>query len=236
MIQVRRAQERGHAQHGWLDTWHSFSFADYYDPAHMGFSVLRVLNDDRIAPAMGFDPHPHRDMEILTWVLSGAVAHRDSMGNGSVIRPGEVQRMSAGTGVVHSEFNASADQELHLLQIWLLPSQRGLTPGYEQVAFPDEELRHRWRLVASPDGRDGSVTLHQDALLRIARLQPGEELPVALPSGRSAWLHVANGAVRLGEAALGAGDAVGLSGEPPLTLRAEQASEVLLFELPPIRP
>jgi hypothetical protein len=229
MITLRKAEDRGHANHGWLDTWHSFSFADYYDPAHMGFGALRVINDDVIAPGQGFGTHGHRDMEIVTYMLEGALQHKDSMGNGSVIRPGEVQRMSAGTGVMHSEFNASASEAAHLLQIWILPRERNLAPGYEQKRFPDEDKRGRLRLVASPDGRDGSVTLHQDAGIYAALIAPGGQLTHDLAPGRLAYLHVARGRVRLNGLAMTGGDGARVEDESRLTLDGE--GEILLFDL-----
>ncbi|MBM4364479.1 MAG: pirin family protein, partial [Deltaproteobacteria bacterium] len=196
-MRIRRAGERGRADHGWLLSFHTFSFADYYDPAHMGFRVLRVLNDDRVEPARGFGAHGHRDMEIVSYVLEGELAHRDSMGNGSVMRPGDVQRMSAGTGVRHSEQNPSRDQGAHFLQIWILPDRAGHPPGYEQRHFPEEEKRGRLRLVASPDGAEGSVSLHQDVRL-LAGLFDGDEAAThALAPGRYAWVHVARGSVEL---------------------------------------
>jgi len=231
MRTVRRANERGHAQHGWLDSWHTFSFADYYDPQHMGFRALRVINEDRVAPGTGFGTHGHRDMEILTYVLEGALAHRDSMGNGSVIRPGFVQRMSAGTGVRHSEMNASAEEPVHLLQIWIEPERDGIEPGYEERSFPEEERRARLRLVASRDGREGSVVLHQDASVYAALLEAGESVRHALAPGRHAWLHVARGQVASGDSALGAGDALAVSDEDAVEARAAAASELLLFDL-----
>jgi len=231
MITVRRSDERGHYDHGWLDTRHTFSFADYHDPRFMGFRSLRVVNEDRVRPGQGFGTHPHRDMEILTYVLEGALAHRDSMGNGSTIHPGEVQRMSAGTGVTHSEFNASQKEAVHFLQIWLLPEQRGLPPGYEQRRFPAEEKRGRVRLVASRDGAEGSVTVHQDARLLAALLGPGEEVHHRLAPGRHAWVQVARGEVELGGRRLSAGDGAALSGEPEVALRGATEAEVLVFDL-----
>ncbi len=233
MITVRKAAERGHFDHGWLDTWHTFSFADYHDPRHMGFRALRVINDDRVAAAQGFGTHPHRDMEIVTYVLEGALAHRDSMGNGSRILPGEVQRMSAGTGITHSEFNASQTDPVHLLQIWLLPRERGLTPSYEQKSFALDDRRNQLRLVASPDGRDGSVTIHQDALLFASVLDDARTVERALAPGRHAWVQVARGRVTLnGGLELAAGDGAALSDERGFTLagRGEQA-EVRVFDL-----
>ena len=231
MITVRKAADRGHFDHGWLDTWHTFSFADYHDPRHMGFRSLRVINDDRVAPATGFGTHPHRDMEIVTYVLEGALAHKDSMGNGSTIRPGDVQRMSAGTGITHSEFNASKVDPVHLLQIWLLPRERGLVPGYEQKAFTDEDKRNRLRLVASPDGRAGSVTIHQDAQLYATQLDAGHSVALEPANGRHAWVQVARGAVTLNGIELGAGDGAALSDESRIELTGREASEVLVFDL-----
>ena len=231
MIAVRPAAERGHADHGWLDTRHTFSFASYHDPRHMGFRSLRVINEDRVQPAEGFGTHAHRDMEILTWVLEGALEHKDSMGNGSVIRPGDLQRMSAGTGVTHSEFNPSREAPVHFLQIWLLPRERGLPPGYEQKGFPQEARRGRLRLIAAGDGREGAVTIHQDADVWTALLQPGESVRHALAPGRYAWLHVARGAVTLNGSTLGAGDGAAVSDEAALEITAAAGAEVLLFDL-----
>jgi redox-sensitive bicupin YhaK (pirin superfamily) len=229
MITLRKSADRGGGHHGWLDSKFSFSFADYHDPRHMGFGPLRVINEDRIAPAAGFPTHPHRDMEILTWVLSGAVAHRDSEGNQAVVRPGELQRMSAGTGIQHSEFNASATDPLHLLQIWILPGARGLKPGYEQTAFTD--LDGKLRLVAAPDGRDGAVTIHQDAELYAARLVEGQEVAFTPKPGRVQWVQVARGTAELNGQALLQGDGAAVDGETALTLRAEQPAEILLFDM-----
>jgi len=229
-ISVRRASERGHADHGWLDTWHTFAFADYYDPRFVGFRVLRVINEDTVAPGRGFPTHGHRDMEILSYVLDGALEHRDSLGTGSVIRPGDVQRMSAGTGVRHSEFNASAAEPVHFLQIWLEPAVAGLAPGYEQKTFGD--TRDRLRLVASPDGADGSLTIHQDARVFAARLAPGVEVTHRLAPGRHAWVQVARGALALAGRRLAHGDGAAVSDEPALTLRAERDAEALVFDLP----
>jgi quercetin 2,3-dioxygenase len=231
MLTVRPARERGHANHGWLDSWHSFSFADYYDPTHMGYSVLRVINDDRIARDGGFGAHPHRDMEIVTYILDGALAHRDSMGNGSVIRPGDVQRMSAGSGVVHSEANAH-EGETRLLQIWILPKEKGGAPGYEQIHYEDADLRDRLRVVASPDGRDGSVRIQQDASIYAARLSAGAKLQQPLFAGRKAYLQVAKGELRLNGTDLREGDGAMLEEESSFELVAMSDSEVLLFELP----
>jgi redox-sensitive bicupin YhaK (pirin superfamily) len=232
MIRVRKSAERGHGQHGWLDTRHTFSFAEYYDPRHMGFRALRVINDDRVAPRMGFPSHPHRDMEILTYVLSGVLAHEDNAGNGSVVRAGDVQRMSAGTGIVHSEVNASPSEELHLLQIWILPERQGLPPGYEQKTFPDDEKRGRLRRVASRDGGEGSVSIHQDVDVYATVIGDGQTVQHALRSGRHAWLQVAKGGLTLNGLALDAGDGAAVSGEATLELGGgPDLAEALLFDL-----
>jgi redox-sensitive bicupin YhaK (pirin superfamily) len=232
MLTLRRAQERGHADHGWLDTWHSFSFADYYDPDHMGVSALRVINEDRIAPGGGFPMHPHRDMEIVTYVLSGALEHRDSMGNTSVIRPGEVQRMSAGRGVTHSEHNPSAAEPVHLLQIWIVPHTRGLVPSYEQVSVPQAEGPGRLRLVASPQGGEGAVRVHQDASMYVALLDGQERAEHPLAAGRTAYVQVARGGLSVNGQRLGAGDGATLRGEARVTLTDGEGAEVLVFDLP----
>jgi quercetin 2,3-dioxygenase len=231
MITLRLANDRGHADHGWLNTYHTFSFAGYHDPAHMGFRALRVINEDRVQPGEGFGTHPHRDMEIISYVLEGGLQHRDSMGNGSVIRPGEIQRMSAGTGVTHSEFNPSTGEVVHFLQIWLLPTARGLEPGYEQKVIPAGDLEGRLRLVASADGGSGSVVIHADARLYAGRFDEGTvgELPV--PEGRHAWVHVARGKARVNGHALEAGDGAALSAEPTVRIEGIDASEVLVFDL-----
>ena len=231
MIRFRPGRERGHFDHGWLDTYHTFSFADYYDPKHVYFRTLRVLNDDRVAPGAGFPTHPHRDMEIVTYVLEGALQHRDSMGNGSVIRPGDVQRMSAGTGVTHSEFNASESEPVHLLQIWMLPERKGTAPSYEQEAFSEAERQGKLRLVASPDGREGSVTIHQDNELYAALLNAGETVRHALKPDRHAWVHVARGRVQLHGTELAAGDGAAISAEKAIELTGVKDAEVLLFDL-----
>ena len=231
MITIRRAKERGRTDAGWLDSRHSFSFSDYHDPAHMGFRTLRVINDDRVSPGSGFGTHPHQDMEIISYVLAGALEHRDSMGNGSVIRPGDVQRMSAGTGVTHSEWNHSEAEPVHFLQIWILPERRGITPGYEQKSFGPSDLGSCLRLVASRDGRDGSLTLHQDASLFIARLSAGEIVRHDLAPGRHAWVQVARGSLALNGVALDEGDGASTSEGPRLELRATEDAEVLLFDL-----
>ncbi|MBN3810986.1 pirin family protein [Paraburkholderia sp. Ac-20347] len=231
MLAIRRADERGHANHGWLDTYHSFSFADYFDEAHLHYGALRVLNDDRIAGGRGFGAHGHRDMEIVTYVLSGALAHRDSMGNGSTIRPGDVQRMSAGTGVMHSEFNASKDEEAHLLQIWLLPTERGGAPGYEEKRFDDADKRGRLRLIASPDGRDGSVTVQADASIHAALIDGEERAEYAVPAGRRVYLQVARGALEVNGERLNTGDAAMIEAETAVVLAKGEAAEVLLFDV-----
>jgi redox-sensitive bicupin YhaK (pirin superfamily) len=230
-LTIRHANARGHADHGWLKSNHTFSFADYYAPEHMGFRSLRVINDDRVAPGMGFGTHPHRDMEIFSYVLEGALEHRDSMGNGSVLKPGQIQLMSAGQGVTHSEFNPSRSQELHFLQIWIQPRDRGLTPGYTEWHPQPEHETAPMVLVISPDGRDGSATIHQDADIYRIRLLPGQGVTHELRPGRGAWLQVAAGALTLNGEALATGD--GASAEAPglLTLVATQATEALLFDL-----
>jgi redox-sensitive bicupin YhaK (pirin superfamily) len=233
MILLRPAKERGNFNHGWLDTSHTFSFADYYDPEHMGFHALRVINEDRVEPGQGFGTHPHNNMEIITYVLEGALEHKDSMGNGSMIYPGEVQRMSAGTGVTHSEFNPSLSNSVHLLQIWILPRQKGLPPSYEQKIFKMEEKEGRWRLVASESGREGSVTIHQDADLLVSLLKPGEEITYSLKPNRHAWLQLARGKIVLNGKILKAGDGAALSEEPTLSVKATENSEILLFDLAP---
>lgn len=231
MITIRRSDDRGAADHGWLKARHSFSFGEYYDPAHMGFRALRVINEDRIAPGGGFPTHPHRDMEIVTYILSGALEHRDSLGNGEVIRAGEVQRMSAGTGIRHSEFNASDSEPVHLLQIWLLPERAGIAPGYEQKAL--ETRRGDWIEVATPRGAGEALTIHQDAGLYAARLDVGDGLSRDIPAGRHAWVQVARGAVSVNGQALAQGDAAALSDETTLSLSADRGepAEVLVFDL-----
>ncbi len=231
-MQVRPATERGHFDHGWLDTSHTFSFADYHDPRFMGFRALRVINEDKVAPARGFGRHPHRDMEIITYVLAGELAHQDSMGNGSTIRPGDVQRMSAGTGVLHSEMNPSKTEPVHFLQIWILPDRTGHQPGYEQKAFSEDERRGKLRVVASPDGRDGSVTIHQDATLAAALLAPDEEVEHVVRPKRHAWLQVARGAIEVGGHTLRAGDGAAVRGEGTLAIKGVEPAEVLVFDLP----
>jgi len=232
MITLRPGRERGHADHGWLDTRHTFSFASYHDPAHMGFRALRVINEDRVAPGTGFGAHSHRDMEIITYVLEGALAHKDSMGTGSVIRPGNVQRMSAGTGVTHSEFNASELEPVHFLQIWILPDRAGLPPSYEEKQFTHEEKRGVLRLIADPHAQDGSATIHQDARVYASLLDPGERLTHRLAPGRHAWLHLISGGLTLDGVALEGGDGAAVTGEPALDLSATAPAELLLFDLP----
>jgi len=231
MIQVRRSDDRGRAEHGWLSSRHTFSFADYHDPRHLGFRALRVLNEDRIQPGGGFPAHSHRDMEIVTCVLEGALAHQDSLGNTSVIRPGELQRMSAGTGVTHSEYNASRDAVVHLLQIWILPDAAGLPPSYEQRDFGAGTMRERLRLLGSRDGRDGSLVVHQDVALYLGRLAPGAEIAHPLAAGRSAWVQVARGSLRLDGEKLESGDGAAVTGARALELEALEAAHVLVFDL-----
>ena len=231
MIRVRRAQERGHFDHGWLDTRHTFSFGDYHDPRHMGFRALRVLNEDRVQPGKGFPTHGHRDMEILSVVVAGALEHRDSLGTGSVIRPGEVQRMTAGTGVTHSEYNPSATEPVHFLQIWILPERSGLPPGYQQRAFPDAERRGRLQLVASGDGRDGSLSVHQDVNAYVTTLGAGVQVRLPLAGGRHAWVQVVRGALDANAQPLEAGDGAAVSDESLLTLVGRGEAEALVLEL-----
>jgi redox-sensitive bicupin YhaK (pirin superfamily) len=231
MMKVRKANERGHARHGWLDSYHTFSFADYFDPAHMGFRALRVINEDRVAGGEGFDRHSHRDMEIISYVLEGALEHKDSMGTGAVIRPDDVQRMSAGTGVTHSEYNASPREPVHFLQIWLLPDRRGIAPSYEQKTFGRADKTGRLRLVASPDGRDGSVTVHANAQLYAGLFDAGVTAEHALAADRHAWVHVVRGKARVNGIDLGAGDAVALSAERLVRVEGIEASELLVFDL-----
>src|SRR5512140_1558141 len=230
-ITVRPAQARGHAEHGWLDSFHTFSFGHYHDPEHMGFGPLRVINEDRVQPGAGFPTHGHRDMEILSYVLEGALEHKDSIGTGSVIRPGDVQRMSAGTGVRHSEFNASPDNPVHFLQIWITPDKAGHAPGYEQKSFTAEEKQGRLRLVASPDGRDGSVTIHQDAAVYAGVFADGERATFQLAPKRHAWVHVARGEVRVNGEVLRAGDAAAIDEAGAIELAGQGTGEVLLFDL-----
>lgn len=228
---IRRAADRGRADFGWLDSRHSFSFGHYFDPAHMGFGPLRVINDDRVAGGGGFPTHPHDDMEIVSYVLEGALRHRDSLGTGSVIRPGDVQRMSAGTGIRHSEFNASASEPVHFLQIWIIPEADGLAPSYEQKFFADEEKRGRMRLVASRDGRDGSVTVHADVDLFATVLGEGDAVDHEIAAGRIAWLQVASGTVKFGEETLAEGDGVAIDGSGTVRLEGLDEAEVLVFDM-----
>jgi len=232
MITIRRSDDRGRAQHGWLDSRHTFSFADYHDAAHMGFGPLRVINEDKVAPGAGFGKHGHRDMEILSYVLDGALAHQDSLGTSSTIRPGELQRMSAGTGIQHSEFNASKEQPVHFLQIWILPERDGIAPGYEQKAFTLER-EQGLRLVASPDGRDGTISIHQDVEVHAARLPAGGTASHALRAGRIAWLQVARGEVALNGVRLAAGDGAAIEQETALQIEAQAPAEILLFDMAP---
>jgi redox-sensitive bicupin YhaK (pirin superfamily) len=230
MFTVRRAAERGHTRIDWLDSWHTFSFGEYDDPAHEQFRSLRVINEDRVAGGGGFSTHAHRDMEIVTYVLEGALEHRDSLGTGSVIRPGEIQRMSAGTGIRHSEFNGSQSDTVHFLQIWIMPERAGIAPGYEQRALPSG-VRDGLRLIAAPDGRDGAVTLHQAAEIHAAQLTAGASVEHALAGGRHAWVQVARGTVAVNGATLAAGDGAALSDESTVRIAASAPSEVLLFDL-----
>ncbi len=244
MLTVRRAEDRGHEDHGWLDTRHTFSFADYYDPKHMGFRTLRVINEDRVQPGRGFGTHAHRDMEIVSYVLDGALEHKDSMGTGSVIRPGDVQRMSAGTGVLHSEFNASKTDNVHFLQIWIVPAKAGIAPSYEQKTFSREERRGRLRLIASPEGQDESVTIHSDASILAAVLERGDRVEHMVRPGRHVWIHVARGRVKANGIELKGGDGASGSdqgtisiegldaGQPDEALPSAAGSEVLVFDLP----
>jgi len=235
MIDIIRADTRGSANHGWLDSKHSFSFADYYDPGRMGFGSLRVINEDRVEPSMGFGTHPHRDMEIITYVIDGTLEHKDSMGNGSIIKPGDVQRMSAGTGVLHSEFNPSPEAQTHFLQIWVLPSETGLDPGYEQKFFSDEDKRNRWCLLGSPDGRGGSVTIHQDVDLAATILDRDAEIDYTFVAGRRAYLQVVFGDVAVEgddfQERITSGDGVAISDVATLRFRAAEESELLLFDM-----
>ena len=231
MIELRNANERGHANHGWLDSYNSFSFADYHDPQHMGYANLRVINEDVVQPGKGFGTHGHRDMEIITYILEGALEHKDSMGNGSIIRPGDVQRMSAGTGVRHSEFNPSPTELVHLLQIWIEPNVTGIEPGYEEKHFDAASRRGRLCLIAASGGRDGAVDIHQDAAVYAVLIDLDERVQHPLPAGRKAYVHVARGNVTVNGAALAAGDAVKISGEPAVVIDKGRDAEILLFDL-----
>lgn len=232
MINIRRSEERGHFDHGWLKTYHTFSFADYYDPKHVHFRSLRVINEDFVAPGRGFGMHPHRDMEIITYVLDGELAHKDSMGNGSVIRRDEVQRMTAGSGVMHSEFNHSGDGPIHLLQIWIFPEKKGLQPGYEQRVYPESQKAGKLLLIASRTARDGSVQIHQDADLYASVLTEGQEVTHTLGPGRDGWLQLARGTVMLNGQLLKSGDGAAISGETQIKVRGDsEKAEFLLFDL-----
>jgi len=231
MITVRKSRDRGHAEHGWLDSFHTFSFADYYDPAHMGFRALRVINEDRVEGGQGFGKHSHRDMEIISYVLEGGLEHKDSMGTGAVIRPGDVQRMTAGTGVTHSELNASQREPVHFLQIWLMPDQRGIAPSYEQKTFPRDDKAGRLRLVASPDGAGGSVTIHTDARLYAGLFDAGQTAELPLAAGRHAWVHIVRGKATIAGHELATGDAVALTEERTVRIKGIDASELLVFDL-----
>ncbi len=232
MNTLRRSNERGHANHGWLDSYHSFSFADYFDPEHIEFGPLRVINEDRVAPGEGFGTHPHRDMEIISYVLSGELAHKDSMGNGSVIRPGDVQRMSAGAGIRHSEFNPSSTEPVHFLQIWIQPSVLGIEPGYEERHFSDTEKQGRLKLIASPDGADGSVLIHQDAFVYVGRFDGDEQAELELTPGRRSYVHAVRGKIRANGIELGAGDALKITEATTVRIGGGRAAEVLVFDLP----
>ena len=231
MLTIRRAEERGHVDHGWLDTYHTFSFASYYDPDFMRFRALRVINEDRVSPGEGFPTHPHENMEIITYIVEGALKHEDSMGNGSVIRPGDVQRMSAGTGILHSEYNPSDTDPVHLLQIWIMPEEKGLKPSYEQRAFSREEKLRKLRLIASRGGRNGSVTIHQDASVYATILEPSDTITVPLAEDRHAWLQVVSGDLNVGTHSLHAGDGVAVSDETSIELKGISESEILVFDL-----
>ncbi|REJ70000.1 MAG: pirin family protein [Planctomycetota bacterium] len=231
MIQIRKANERGHANHGWLDTYHTFSFASYHDPKHMGFRSLRVMNEDFVEAGQGFGTHPHRDMEIVTYVLEGALEHKDSMGNGEVLSAGEFQRMSAGTGITHSEFNPSDSQRVHLYQIWLLPDRKGIEPSYEQKRFSDEGRNNKLRLVASQDASDGSLLIHQDARIYLSSLDKGQHVAYTMTTGRHAWLQVLRGSVSINDHMLDTSDGAAVSNESDLAIVANQPAEVMFFDL-----
>jgi redox-sensitive bicupin YhaK (pirin superfamily) len=232
MLTIRRSEDRGRFDMGWLDTRHTFSFGEYYDPRYLGFSALRVINEDRVAPGKGFPTHGHRDMEIVTYILRGALEHKDSLGTGSVIRPGDVQRMSAGAGIQHSEFNHSAEEPVHFLQIWILPDQKGMPPSYEQITVPVQDRHDRLRLIGSRDGRDGSVTIHQNLGLYSALLSPGAKLDHAFEADRAGWIQVASGAIEVNGLHLRAGDGVAAIKETALKIAALEPAEILLFDLP----
>jgi redox-sensitive bicupin YhaK (pirin superfamily) len=236
MHSIRRSNERGHADHGWLNSFHSFSFAEYFDPRYVEFGPLRVINEDRVAAGAGFGTHPHRDMEIISYVLAGELAHKDSLGNGSIIRPGDVQRMSAGSGVRHSEFNPSSDAPVHFLQIWIQPNVHGIEPSYEEKHFPAAEKRGRLRLLASPDGADGSVVIHQNARLYAGLFDGAERAALALEPGRRRYVHIALGEARVNGVALGAGDALKLAEPAAVSIDSGRAAEILVFDLPADEP
>ncbi len=231
MIQIRQSKDRGHFNHGWLDTYHTFSFGEYRDPNQRGFRSLRVMNEDRVAPGQGFGTHPHHDMEIVTYVLEGALEHKDSMGNGEVLTPGEFQRMSAGTGITHSEFNPSPDEPVHLYQIWLLPERKGIEPSYEQKRFDDVEMMNKLRLVASPDSENDSLKIHQDARIFLAKIEPNHSLEYALSNHRHAWVQVLRGSVAVNETQLMVGDGAAISEEASLTITTNEQAEIMLFDL-----
>ena len=232
MIQIRKSKDRGHAQHGWLDSYHTFSFADYYDPKHTGFRDLLVINEDRVNPGAGFGTHGHKDMEIVSYVLDGKLAHKDSMGSGSTLEYGDVQRMSAGTGVRHSEFNGSKEKLVHFLQIWITPKKEGIKPGYEEKKYSIEEKRNQLRLIVSPDGKDNSLQINQDASIYASVLDEGKDVTFNLGKGRHSWVQVARGAIELNGTTLSEGDGAAISDELKLQLKAKKASEVLVFDLP----
>jgi redox-sensitive bicupin YhaK (pirin superfamily) len=232
MINVRKSQERGHRNHGWLESYHTFSFSNYYDPSFTGFRDLLVINEDRVQPGEGFGKHGHRDMEIISYVVDGELAHKDSMGTGSVIRPGDVQRMSAGKGVLHSEFNHSKEKPVHFLQIWIAPEKEGIAPSYEEKKFSTEEKRNQLRLVVSPNGEQGSVKIHQNAKLFASVLDPGKQVQYELSEGRHSWVQIVRGSIQLNGQTLKAGDGAAISQEKNLVLTAEQPSELLVFDLP----
>ncbi len=232
MITFRKAADRGHFNHGWLDTYHTFSFGEYHDPQHVGFRSLRVINDDRVAPGAGFGLHPHRDMEIITWILDGALEHKDSLGNGGVLRPGDVQVMSAGSGIRHSEFNHSKTQPVHLIQTWIMPKSAGVPPQYSQQSMPADGRRNRLQVLASPDGREGSLPIHQDAVMSVAALEPGAIIKASLSNGRHAWIHVARGEVEVNAHPVADGDGVAITGVSTIELKGgAKGAEVLLFDL-----
>lgn len=231
MFKIRRAEERGHADHGWLNSYHTFSFASYRDPNHMGFRSLRVMNEDRVAAGQGFGTHAHNDMEIVSYVLEGELEHKDSMGNGEVLRPGEFQRITAGTGITHSEFNPSANQATHFYQIWLIPERRGLQPSYEQKGFDPQGRKNRWQLVASRNAKDDSLLIHQDANIYLADLDNGREMTFVIPNGRHVWLQVLRGSVEFNASRLCTGDAVAVGDEASLTVKATTDVELMLFDL-----